>query len=410
MLSYIYYIYKIIAYPMKKIWPVILLQILLSSCHFYKEDKSIDSRKCCILSGHIDGLGLFSQFAISYQTDSGIKSFNIRTHNGDFILKLPLKEPVPARLYYNQIWRSPEKGNHSMTTVFLDNTAIYVEGRADSLQNRIVRGGYNQYLWDSTTLLDRQFYSQVKYIVDTLNKYYQVQRREAEYLTDTVVANERKKELIDSQLTFHYCTGNRNYELIKSHPCSPVSVYLLNPITNCYPLTDFLYLYNLLDSNLRNMSAAKKYLALAMAKDNVKAGKPAPDFALPGPDGKQIRLSSYKGKITLLVFWGFACPPCREENHELVKIYHKYHSSGLEIISVYQDKNKDRWLEGIKKDSLSWTNVMDTKGWASDVTKMYGINVIPYVFIIDRDGIIIDKNLSKEHIGARLDSLLHNSP
>lgn len=127
--------------------------------------------------------------------------------------------------------------------------------------------------------------------------------------------------------------------------------------------------------------------------DKVEIGNPAPDFTLNTPEGKPLSLSSFKGKVLLVDFWASWCRPCRKENPHLVKIYKKFHEEGLEILSVSLDSDKVNWKKAIKKDGLIWNHVSDLKGWYNEAAQLYAITMVPHVVLIDKDGIIVAKDL-----------------
>ncbi len=136
---------------------------------------------------------------------------------------------------------------------------------------------------------------------------------------------------------------------------------------------------------------------------NLFVGDPAPEFTLNNIDGNPVALSSLKGKIVLIDFWASWCKPCRAENPNVVKAYNKYKSKGFDVMSVSLDKDKNRWLAAIEQDNLSWKNhVSDLKAWGSVVVPMYGIEGIPFTLLIDKDGIILGKNLRGEDLEKKL--------
>lgn len=124
-----------------------------------------------------------------------------------------------------------------------------------------------------------------------------------------------------------------------------------------------------------------------MASQRIQVGNPAPDIDLPNPTGKSYKLSDLKGKVVLLDFWASWCGPCRRENPNVVKVYNKYKSQGFTIYSVSLDRTKERWVQAIAQDKLSWDyHVSDLQYWASAPARLYGVRGIPKTFLIDREG------------------------
>lgn len=138
----------------------------------------------------------------------------------------------------------------------------------------------------------------------------------------------------------------------------------------------------------------------------VAVGKVAPDFTLNTPEGKPLSMHSIKGKVKLIDFWASWCGPCRGENPNVVKIYEEYHPKGLEILGVSLDNNKEAWMKAIEDDKLTWNHVSDLKGWGSEAAKLYAVNGIPHLIILDENNVIVAKNLRGEELKAKIAELL----
>ncbi|WP_236974938.1 peroxiredoxin family protein [Membranihabitans maritimus] len=123
----------------------------------------------------------------------------------------------------------------------------------------------------------------------------------------------------------------------------------------------------------------------------VDIGQPAPDIALPNPEGEIMKLSDLRGKVVLLDFWASWCGPCRRANPHVVSLYNKYKDEGFTVYSVSLDRNgqKQRWVQAIEQDKLAWkSHVSDLKYWQSAPAQRYGVRAIPATFLIDREGVI----------------------
>lgn len=200
-------------------------------------------------------------------------------------------------------------------------------------------------------------------------------------------------------------------EFISEHPASLVSAYALYRDFS-YRLTTDEILSNiaLLDSSLWNTQYVKVLNELVKTLEVVKLGNPAPDFTLNTPDGIPVPLSAKIGNGYLLIdFWAAWCGPCRQENPYVVAAYNKYKEKGFDIISVSLDYSKEAWEKAILKDSLTWTHVSDLKYWNSEVAQLYGVRAIPSNYLIDKEGIIIEKNLRGENLDEYLGKYLKDN-
>jgi len=169
-----------------------------------------------------------------------------------------------------------------------------------------------------------------------------------------------------------------------------------------------------LDEFLGRLSASRLADAAAALKDNLgrlrgqaaavqeesklaKAlvGRPAPDFQLKTVDGRTVRLSEFRGKPVLLVFWGIGCRLCRTEAPELTQLHEKYGAGGLTVLAVECFGNTPQDVRAYSGEhGLKHLIVIDG---AETASQKYFVGGLPRVFWIDRGGNIIERETGFTH-------------
>ena len=111
-------------------------------------------------------------------------------------------------------------------------------------------------------------------------------------------------------------------------------------------------------------------------------------------DGKKLKLpDDMKGKVVVVDFWASWCGPCRQFAKELKKFYDKYNGKGVEVIGINIDTDKGDMESYLKEHpDYTWKQSYTGQGWEDPTAQKYGINAIPSVWVIGKDGNIVSDN------------------
>jgi len=115
----------------------------------------------------------------------------------------------------------------------------------------------------------------------------------------------------------------------------------------------------------------------------------APDFTLPDLEGRNITLSSNRGKVVIVNFWGTWCEPCKAEMPSLNRLYLESRDKGLVVLAVSIDPSSQKVRSFITQKGYSFPVLLDSKKEVFFDT--YGLFGLPVSVIIDRSGVIVQK-------------------
>ena len=222
---------------------------------------------------------------------------------------------------------------------------------------------------------------------------------------------EKNKAVMDSleKVDFEIMNAKRRIvaAFIKDYPASMRGAMAIMENFSYYAeASDVRPLYDLLDEKIRQSPKGKEIKSMLEIYSNVAIGKPAPEIVQYTPDGNSLSLSSLKGKYVLIDFWASWCGPCRRENPNIVQAYQQFKDKGFTVLGVSYDTKKSNWEKAIEDDHLEWNQVSTLDGWANKTSREYGIKAIPSNLLVDKEGIIIAKNIFGKKLIQILEEVL----
>jgi peroxiredoxin len=114
-------------------------------------------------------------------------------------------------------------------------------------------------------------------------------------------------------------------------------------------------------------------------------GRDAPDFVLKGMDGRNLRMSEFRGQVVLVNFWARWAGDSRQEMPALDRINTTYSRAGLVVIGVSVDEDLSRAREFAGAMKVSYPILFDT---GSDIGRDYYLQKMPMTILVDRAGVV----------------------
>lgn len=138
----------------------------------------------------------------------------------------------------------------------------------------------------------------------------------------------------------------------------------------------------------------------------VNVGDQLPDAGLPNAWGEKISLFKFRGKSLLVIVWDSENPYCQQLIPQTKQIIKDYKTNGLDVFMVSVDSLKSNWSTAIDLHRLACWHVSDLMGKQSPVLQKWGIRSLPAVFLLNENGIIVEKNIEGKPLAESIDKLI----
>ena len=360
---------------MKKISLFVIIVLILASCQNVTEQPGYEVNG--VIKGVADSTMIFFVCNDAYQDTALVINEKFRFSG---------TVDAPANIYLMV------QNSRDYLSFWIENSVISISGEIGTFNKSTIIGSETQKyadIWYSRVLPMRKK-------VDSLMPYLR-NRNLDKAVYDSIMKVRDEIDLEEEKVT---------QDFVREFNASIVSLDMLNGYKKSWGKELTTELYSSFNEELKNSDTGMKIARYLELNKNPQAGDMYIDFEMENIDGENIKLSDIEGKVILVEFWASWCYPCKVSNPELVSIYNDYKGKGFAILSVSIDKNKEQWIKAVENSGLIWENVCDFKGNENEASLIYGVNSVPYGFLINEDGKIIDRQIYIKDLRKRLEELL----
>lgn len=188
---------------------------------------------------------------------------------------------------------------------------------------------------------------------------------------------------------YHDAIINKSIEFIKEHGDAYYTLWAMkNKVrpTDLVNADSLLYIfYVAFPDNYKNSFEGKRIEEILLSQ-KIRKGKNAPEFIVKDIYGNSISLSQFRDKYTIINFWGTWCGPCIKEFTAIHELRESHLDKNLEFIFMNLDKDSVKFKQALEKYDLTFGYHISRN---MEISKKYGVEFIPRVFLISPDGIVL---------------------
>jgi Peroxiredoxin len=359
---------------------ILLLSLLLTGC---KDSGSF------VINGEIKGL-THSDLYIVTQNNSGYTIDTIATQKGKFSYEGISESLSPAIIYM-------ETGSAWITVWAKNGEKISVKGDANYPELILAKGNK---VCDHLSEFKESNKATIQERCDLRDKERQNQGLNEELdMTDTPTSSQIKN--LDLFLK------NKAEDFVGAHPGSLASLVLIQDYILDFEDAKSIQSYlEILEGEARENELYQKIQDLISREVITAEGNPAPEFNLITTANDSISLDTYRDKYLLLTFLASWCEACEQSYASLSDIRKEFSEKDLKILSISLDENSVDWKNLAEEKNITWDQVIDNRGWDSEVADTYNVNAIPTCFLIDKKGTVIGSGLPLNIVKERLNLLI----
>jgi thiol-disulfide isomerase/thioredoxin len=145
--------------------------------------------------------------------------------------------------------------------------------------------------------------------------------------------------------------------------------------------------------------------------NTLQVGMIAPDLRGIDAYGQQVDLRDSRGKVVVIVFWGFTCPPCVEHLSEMRALVERY-GERLKVIGVVESAaaqgigDEGALRKRLEVARVNWQNIVEDCSAGNTLWDVYNVAGLPTVLVLDQKGVIRHRRIGYAGFDEKLNELI----